>query len=276
MYLKLIKFSGSDIDYDTIENLLSAWHNSGQIISQENTIFNMPNGTKTVSVICAEDDSLDQRWNNSRVDRWLTMIDCDIEITTTGVLENTFIDKEAWMSCKFILLFFSPYFLNNPIRDGVTLNPVPLYFIPKTTEDDDYFNLLSFSKVYVSFGQIEDFDSTYQKNYLDELYNFNSNLNKLASELCHKIEKLISKPVFLYLDHYTYDSDIHSELNRLLNKNETFIDINNEPFQLINLSDRIVSRITPNLLDEARLYYKDYCKLEPIDAHTLGNIPIRG
>lgn len=259
MYLKLIEFIGNIKNTDDIENLLSSWVNNGQVISIENTIFNASDNIKIVSVFCPDEESLENRWNNIYVNNWQNTIKlyCEIKIKNLGSLNNVFLKEEEWSSCKYIVVFFSQYFLMNPIRDGQTLNPIPLYFLPKTSDDNNYQNLLSISKVYNSFNEIEDFSSTQQKEYLDELYNLDSTLNRSVIELCKKIEKLVNKPVFFYQYHYTYETNIESELNRILNNNNTFIDIDNEYFQLINISDRIVSNITPNLLEEARDHYKN-------------------
>lgn len=156
----------------------------------------------------------------------------------------------------FLILFLTDVFTYNPIRTWKTLEPIPLYLFPKTSNDNDYFDIISLCRYYRSINNVLDSGSIHNKKNKNEIINLNSNLNKSIRQLCHKIEILTHTPVFFFYYHYTYNTNVITELNRVLNYNETYIDIDNDFFQLINVEDRIVSNITPNLLDEAKRLYK--------------------
>lgn len=256
MYLKLIEFSGRDTEIEVIENLLSAWVNNGQVISDDNCVFNKED-SKIVSVITPQRDSLNSKWANQYVEKWLKILKSTtkLSIRSVGTLKNTFATNGI-NTDDFLILFLTDVFTYNPIRTWKTLEPIPLYLFPKTSSDNDYFDIISLCRYYRSINNALDSGLIHNKKYKNEVIDLNSNLNKSIRQLCHKIEILTHTPVFFFHYHYTYNTDVIAEINRILNNNETYIDIDNEFFQLINVEDRIVSNITPNLIDEARKTYK--------------------
>ena len=252
MFLKLIEITQRHFDEDIVYNLLSSWRNNGQIISEEDVILYKSKNEAIVSVYTPSDNSLDKKWNNSYVNLWWNkLLENKSLITIHNIAHRGDAVTSEKLNCDFLVLYYDIHDDCSPLKNGSSFESIPLYLLPKTY-DDCYYDIISWFNNYKMIYFLEESDLSSNRLIQNELYDINSILNRNGRKLCKKIEQLTKTPTYYYLRHYTYKTTIKKEINRQIGTQKNSITrkvFENEYFQLINDKERLVSNITPNMID---------------------------
>jgi predicted nucleic acid-binding Zn ribbon protein len=92
-------------------------------------------------------------------------------------------------------------FLDNqtPLMCGDCWSVVPLYRIPPTYDESEFYDLLQWQKDYIACDGLQMNCQTGERFGLREMTAINSSLTKRGRELCDKIKKSTGRPTFYYL-----------------------------------------------------------------------------
>lgn len=255
-----ISFTGKHIEEDIIFHLLSAWRNNGQILNEHFVIYKTDTGARFIIAETPEYHSLNKKWNNYYVIKWMNQLEISctaIKFNYIGSTKEKDWNKEI-STCKSLILFFNQNCLTSPLKCGTSFASIPLYYLPKTTDDFNYKNIIEWVDYMRAIHVLWNSDLGNSKYLTNEMENLDSNLNQKGVHITRQIEQLTGIPTYYYLHHYTYKTSLKKELSRQLGLNKlstTKLDLANEYFQLINKEERIVSNITPQLLETARSHH---------------------
>jgi predicted nucleic acid-binding Zn ribbon protein len=160
MYVAKIEFRCSDsIDgvllYEHVMSLLASLHQNGQIYGREYPIAMTPDGVMATVMIPAA-DALDESHHNSYVCRDIARFR---EIEVNGPYFGPIAEDLAGEACECLssssyLLYTYYVALDSPLRCGDCFDPVPLYRIPPTYEDE-YYNVISWQSDYQSCDSLQ-------------------------------------------------------------------------------------------------------------------------
>lgn len=189
-----------EVAADVINTYLSACRMNGQITGKEWTIV-YKNKSYIVNLMVPEKNSLSPKNENKYVKNFkknliqkgiskpkIISSGKDVESSFTGVLEES----------DYLILFTNYLSLESPLRSGNTFDPIPLYKIPKTY-DNEYYDIICWQSDYQYCDGLQMGCKTGERFGTRELTDFKSSLSKRGLEICKNISKLVNKPCYYYL-----------------------------------------------------------------------------
>lgn len=184
---------------DDLDRLLAYLRMNGQIMGKE---YPMVIGENQVSafVMLPEVSALDNRFNNKYVTGFLDKVGKEnLNVEILGQDIST--DFSALAEQKFLILYTTYVSLVPCIRDGENFNPIPLYYLPKTYEDE-YYDIISWQTNYQACDNLWMNSSVGEKWANKQLVDVDSALSKEGLEICQKLYHATQIPVYYYLHKY--------------------------------------------------------------------------
>jgi predicted nucleic acid-binding Zn ribbon protein len=89
--------------------------------------------------------------------------------------------------------------IESPLRCGNCFGIVPLYKIPKTYDDDEYYDIKCWEINYRARDSLQMNCRVGERFGMRQLSEYSSKLNKYGMDICKKIKKLTGKDVYYYL-----------------------------------------------------------------------------
>ena len=262
MNLVEVEFYSKSEPFEEIHDLVTSWKNNGQALLDSSPIFKSADGVFIIILYVPFVDSLDKKYNNiyvnQRIERILNSCS-EIKFKNRGYCTDENLTKEEFDNSNALVLYYNNYFLDSPIKELYSFKSVPLIYLPKSFDNTDYWNIVQWIKTADASETLSDSTEVINGNEYSDLYNTKSLVNQNGRALCSKLELILRKKVFYFQNRNPIKSNIIDELNFSFDdstKNSTFFDLDNDFFQYINISERLVSNISPSLLESCRNYYK--------------------
>jgi predicted nucleic acid-binding Zn ribbon protein len=204
MYVARIDFKcadsiDSDLLYEHIAKLLHALHQNGQICGREYPIAITPDGVMATVMIPAA-DALDELHHNRYVRQDIARFR---EIEVNGPYFSLIGEDMAGEVCVCVssssyLLYTDYVTLDSPLRCGDCDDPVPLYRIPPTYEDE-YYNIICWQSDYRSCDSLQMNCRTLERAATRQISDPTSSLSQQGRAICQQIEALTGKPTYYHL-----------------------------------------------------------------------------
>jgi len=208
VYVVELGFPGAaSCDPDTVSHkmngLLGALRMNGQICGREWPLtFRDADGITVV--LAPERDSLEHVHANKYVRRALTeLLDAGLREPAITIIGED-IDGATTCTCvtsESYILFTNYLSLEPPLRCGSCFNPISLYKIP-STYDDEYSDIIRWQSNYQACDMLQMNSSTLERATVRELSRLDSRLSRQGIEICTKIFQATGVPVYYYLYRY--------------------------------------------------------------------------
>lgn len=195
---------GPEADPDEIYALLGAMRQNGQILGKEFPIVRVGQVSK-MFVLIPEYDALDRSHDNKWAKRARTdLVKKGLTHLRVKVLgeDPTSLDTDTCASPDEYILFTDYLTLEAPLRCGSCFDPVPLYRIPPTYDDSEFYNVKAWESDYQACDTLQMNCKTGERFGIREMSEVNSSLSRHGRGLCADIEKGTGKPVYYYLFRY--------------------------------------------------------------------------
>lgn len=135
------------------------------------------------------------------------------KIEADGVLEFIDLGKDIGVDGKeyskkntppFYILYTNYTCLNSPLRSGDTFEPVPLYRVPHTYEQDpSYYDIICWQSNYKNCDQLQMGCEIGEKFATRQISHIDSDLTKQGRDICQRIEGKTGIPTYYYIYRYT-------------------------------------------------------------------------
>lgn len=199
---------------EAIMNLLSALRMNGQVCGREWPIHRLDQ-TCTAVVFIPEPTALDPAHANNHVTHALE------RLRSAGIgpfelrIRGAEIASAHGCQCRqrsHYLLYTTYVSLESPLRCGTCFQPIPLYTIPPTY-DDEYADMIAWASDYQACDQLYMNSSTLERAALQELSRIDRNLARRGMAITATITQATAIPTYYYLYRATGRSRT-SELRR--------------------------------------------------------------
>jgi predicted nucleic acid-binding Zn ribbon protein len=189
---------------ELISDLLSSLRQNGQVIGHE------LNGIETDTevkyfLLCHEKTSLSVKNQN----KWVAKYRKELEKSTGAKIKVRVLGDahdSGMGSCrckpKSYILFATFISQCSPLRCGECFTPVPLYKVPKTYDESEYYNILCWESVYQSCDTLQMQCTVGEKFGIKQMSDINSPLSQQGLEVCKKIKEVTGKPTYYFLLNY--------------------------------------------------------------------------
>jgi predicted nucleic acid-binding Zn ribbon protein len=204
MYVAKVEFRcsdsiDSDLLYERIDSLLHALRQNGQTCGREYPIAITLDGVMAMVMLPAA-DALDESHHNSYVRRDIARF-CEIEVN--GPYFSLIGEDMAGEVCECLspssyILYTYYVALDSPLRCGDCFDPIPLYRIPPTYEDE-YYNIICWQSDYQSCDSLQMNCRTLERAATRQISDPSSSLSQQGRALCQQIEALTGKPAYYHL-----------------------------------------------------------------------------
>ena len=192
----------------------SMWQN-GQLSVRDFSVLSSPQGFSAFVTIPAE-DALESRnhnkWVELGIDRFIAqggqrptfaVIGRDTE--SFDVCDCTeshgYVLYTRWLSCE------------SPLRCAFCFDPIPLYRVPPTYDESEFWNLRSWEADYQACDTLQMHCTVLERTTMNQLSRLNSALNKSGLKIRNLIAASTKQPVYYYLYVQT-GADLNSEVAR--------------------------------------------------------------
>ncbi|ULH18076.1 Zn-ribbon-containing protein (plasmid) [Deinococcus sp. KNUC1210] len=208
MYVADLCFEGasvgdSDVISDKVNTLIAALRMNGQVCGREWPI-STSNKDVVVTVLVPERSSLDESHANRYVSRALAGLG-EVGVARPRVeIRGRDISSASSCICKVIssyILFTNYTSLESSLRCGSCFQPVPLYRIPASS-NDEYNDIIVWQSDYQACDRLQMNCRTLERAATRELSSFDSNLSKQGIEICDRIFSSTKVPTYYYLYRY--------------------------------------------------------------------------
>ncbi|OOR95169.1 hypothetical protein B0186_11390 [Canicola haemoglobinophilus] len=199
-----------------INQIVEQWRYNGQIIGREIPLFTADQGFFALRVTCPEEQSLLPEFNNAEVNKALEQAESagiifdSFQIIADDLNSNMTYQGEqpTWQ------VLYTTYLQScSPVHSGDDLLPIPLYKqfknIPHLSMD-----IIKWQENWQACDQLQMNGSTLEKQALNEISEFDSQLSKHGYHLAQEIEKHTGIPTYYYL-YRIGGKDLESEQQRL-------------------------------------------------------------
>lgn len=205
-----------EADPDEVNSLFGSWRQNGQALGNEFGI--VQNGqTLRAFVLVPEADALSTSHDN----KWVklaraTLAKKGLTHLRVKVLgkDPTSLDTNDCVSPNEYILFTNYLTLESPLRCGDCFNPVPLYRIPPTYDESEYYDIKAWETDYQACDTLQMNCKTGERFGIREMSEADSSLRRRGRELCADIERGTGKPVYYYLFRYVSRTTLEKERAR--------------------------------------------------------------
>ena len=97
------------------------------------------------------------------------------------------------------ILFTNYLAIESPLRSGATFAPTPLYKVPPTYDESEYYNITSWQSDYQACDTLWMNSAVGEQFARRQLSNVSSDLSNQGRELCAQITTLTGLPTYYYL-----------------------------------------------------------------------------
>ncbi|WP_408648789.1 DUF2310 family Zn-ribbon-containing protein [Tumidithrix elongata] len=187
-------------DDEAFEDLLSIWYKNGQIETKRwHTVRN--NQHVRVTAWLPDENALDAVHNNTYANEVLT----DLPKRGFGlpVIRILGVDTQFDPPCscpnsESLILITNYLSAISPFRCGSCFNPVALYRLPHT-HDEEHLDVLHWASDYRACDTLQMHCTTGERFAESQLYRYDSSLSQQGKDIAAKLSTKIFKPVYYFL-----------------------------------------------------------------------------
>lgn len=201
MFVAKISFQKHGVDdseraTDAADDLLSCWHNNGQLIGGDSWVISNRGTSLEAYVVIPEVDALEVLHNNSYANQ---------AAATCGQPTITILGRASHLpSCcacpsRTGLVLFTHYMTRlPPVRCLDCFAPVALYRLPHLT-NEEYLDFLHWAADYRACDTLQMHCATGERFGEQQLARHDSSLSRNGRALCAKLERATETPVYYFL-----------------------------------------------------------------------------
>lgn len=207
MYLVEVFFRCSVVQESQItllNQIIDQWRYNGQIIGREIPLYFAQQERQSgfaVRVICPEQHSLLEQWNNKPVQQALERAkQAGVILDSLQIIADDLNSDSTYSESKpeWLVLYTTHLQSCSPIHNGTDLQPIPLYkFFQKTPHLS--LDLIKWQENWQAYDQLQMNGAGLEKLALAEISEPNSRLSKHGIALAKEVEQSIGIPTYYYL-----------------------------------------------------------------------------
>ena len=176
------------------------WQN-GQLSVRDFSVLASPQGFNAFVTVPAPDALADKnhnKWVELGIDRFIAQGGQRPTFTVIGA------DAESGGPCECVeiqgyILYTSWLACESPLRCAFCFAPVPLYRVPPTYDNSEYWNLRQWEADYQACDTLQMHCTVLERTTLQQLSRLNGALNKSGLEIRDLIAASTKQPVYYYL-----------------------------------------------------------------------------
>lgn len=211
-------FDSADEDgeaQDAVLSILAAMYQNGQISTNGYLLLDSSSGFLSFVSIPAEDaleSCHNNEWVEKAIERFVQLGGKAPAFTVIGQ------DAESAGSCQCeqpagYILFTNFLSLESPLRCDYCFGPVPLYRVPPTYNESEYWNLRHWEADYQACDTLQMGCTVLERSTMRQMSQLNSALTQSGLKICQLISASTNQPVYYYL--YVHAGiDVDSEMAR--------------------------------------------------------------
>lgn len=186
---------------ELIESYFNPLLNNGQVLCGYD-LYKDSYGFLYANVILPEEDSLSGVYDNGYVKEYRKKLNefFDTELIREGINleyhEPCDCKKPSW----YFLYIDTPWNNETPLICGDCSGYVPLYKVPYISDEKEHFSLLSWRIAYQSMERLW-IHSLWDRFTYGQVFKYDSKLNIEGRKLSRNYEKVLSTPVYYYIDY---------------------------------------------------------------------------
>ena len=189
---------------DPIYSLLAAWYQRGQILRGE-TVLARRKTSISVFVNLPDSDALNNNHNNVYVQNAYERLQkAGLRKPQVQLLSDKPTEGDACRCAnrRAFILTTTYLWAESPLRCSNCFRPIPLYQLPPTYDNSDYYDVLQWQADYQACDRLQMGCATGERFGLREMEKLDSSLSKRGIEIGNRITALTKKPVYYYLFRY--------------------------------------------------------------------------
>lgn len=174
---------------EALDSLFASWRMSGRVLGD---ILLTSESAETYSsfVMIPDQDALEQQYDNIYVKADFERIAANAN--QPPVIEILGRDPSSAEVCScqqssLYVLYSYDVALESPLRCGDCGQPVPLYRIPYTYHDEEFFNIIAWNSSYQACDKLYMNSYVLEKEAEAQLFRLESDLGSLSKEVCRSI-----------------------------------------------------------------------------------------
>ncbi len=211
-------FDSADEDdeaQDNVSSILGSMWQNGQLSVRNFSVLESPQGFSAFAIIPAA-DALEDKHNNKWIEKGITRF-----LAKGGQRPNFVVigrDTESFDACDCVeshgyILYTRWLSCESPLRCAFCLGPVPLYRVPPTYIESEYWNLCQWEADYQACDTLQMHCTVLERATMRQMSQLNSALTKSGLNICQLISASTKQPVYYYLYIHT-GLDLDSETAR--------------------------------------------------------------
>ncbi|MCC2672214.1 MAG: Zn-ribbon-containing protein [Armatimonadetes bacterium] len=203
LFFEFITAQGSEEAAEAVDELLSALRLNGQVLGREHPIIHEAAGYRVVAMIPHEEalaEAHASRWVINRLSRLEAVGLRTPAVRLLGV-DPLGADPCACPARSGFILYTTYVCLESPLRCADCFQPVPLYSVPPTA-DEEFHDVTSWQSDYQACDHLQMNCRTGERFGLREMGQPESSLSRQGRAVCRKIEAATGLPVYYYLHRY--------------------------------------------------------------------------
>ena len=196
-----------------VDFLLGSLRQNGQVLGREFPYAHVGKSVRAF-VMLPEASSLVESHHNKYVQKALSALtEVGLDRPHVTLLDADSAEPEKKTIHEFIL--YTNYLaLESPLRSGATFSPVPLYSIPPTYDNCEYYDILCWQSDYQACDTLQMNCVTGERFALRQMSDVHSSLSERGRMICDHITELTSLPTYYYLHRYKLRTQWRKEIQR--------------------------------------------------------------
>lgn len=186
---------------DLFWSYFSCLYNNGQILKNYEMIKS--GNDFIVFITLPEDDSLDEKYNNIYVTKYVDKIKALFKISLDIIGENLNYEKSCICEKSSWYLLYTDYLeTDSPVVCGDCEKSVPLYKLPHLFNENEHHGILGWKRAYSAIDGLWMYCLSDRFTYR-QLNNHDSQLSKIGTNICKELEKATKTPTYYYIYQHT-------------------------------------------------------------------------
>jgi predicted nucleic acid-binding Zn ribbon protein len=197
--------------------MLGSLYKNGQIVNWDFQIAKSAGMLRTF-VMILEPDALDLKYANkyvrAAIDSAILVGMGEPKITILGESPN--ISESTTCSCQSDTYILYTHYLaiGSPVKCGNCLADIPLYYLPKTYDGDEYYDIIMWARDYHSCDTLQMHCTTGERFGLRQMSDPQSSLAKQGRKICDRLTELTGKLTYYHLFRYKVRTTLAKEKQR--------------------------------------------------------------
>lgn len=200
---------------EAVDSLTACLRNNGQILGREQPSV-WEGNTLHAHVLLPAADALAKSRHNKYVARGFERLrKAGVSKISIKIFDDPSESEEVHSHKASSYVLFTTYvMLASPLKCGDCFEPLPLYTIPPTYDQSEYYDVLTWESDYQACDTLQMHCRTGERFALRQMGDPESSLSKQGRDICDRITRSTDTPTYYYLHRYVRRTTLTREEER--------------------------------------------------------------